>query len=102
MRRLDAVYIASPWDQPKLLREIVLRIIGNEIAEGMYRNTREMLHRDHEFVRENANRILYGGSHSRSMRETAILTESFHAGWSVYHMLKEKGIIGDEFDKDIG
>lgn len=102
MSRLDQVYIASPYDQPKLVREIVLRILRNEIAEHVYRNTRERLHRDSEHLRDNANRILYGGARSRVSRETAMLVEAFHAAWSIYHMLKEKGIIGDEFDKDIG
>lgn len=101
MPRLE-YYIASPYESPKLVREIVHRLLRNEVAESIYRNTRDRYHRDDPFLVENASRILYGGSASRNSRESAMLVEAFHAAWSVYTMLKEKGIIGDEFDKDIG
>ena len=54
MSRLDAVYIASPWDQPKLLREIVLRIIENEIANmpGKMREIFELSRKSHLSHRE--------------------------------------------------
>jgi hypothetical protein len=102
MSRLNDSYVASPYATPKLLRKIVLRILGNEIDEGLWRNTRERMGRDHPFIRETSARILYGGRDGRSSREEALLRESFNAGWSVYCMLKEEGIIGEAFDKDIG
>lgn len=95
-----ATMTLPPYDSPRLWREIALRVIAGDIASTIRRNERTELPADHPHLLSEAERVLYGGSSARSYREEDAYQEAYHTAWAVYRLLKERGIIGDEFDKE--
>ncbi len=95
-------FIASPWDQPKLVREIAIRIMAADRAEQLLRVGAERFAADDEHMLAWASQTLYGDPPNIPMRDRYARVEGMRAAWSIYEMLKARGVIGDEFDKEVG
>jgi len=95
-------FIASPWDQPKLVREIAIHVMAADMSEQLMRTGGEHFSADDEHMLHWAARALYGDPPNLPTRDRHARVEGMRAAWSIYNMLKRRGIIGDEFDKEIG
>lgn len=94
--------IMSPYEQPVLLRHLVVRLLAADITSTIRRNEGnrhgypEPMHP--HFLAEGY-RVYHRGA--QNMRERAASEDAYQAARSVYYLLKELKIIGPEFDKDI-